>query len=296
MVKMIVTVGLPASGKSTYFNSLEDFIYISSDDIREKDFGDIATQDHNSEVFALMLSRTIENLKNGHNVYYDACNINRKRRIHLINSICQRMRGTEVEIEAIVFSTPYEFCLENNRSRERKIPEYVIKKMYMSFQVPSVDEGFDSVKLYNINPKFMETEDIDQENPHHSLALMEHLDKAADIAIHNDYNRFVIAAALHHDNGKPFCKTFKTRAGVEDNVAHYYNHANVGAYNFLTWKYFDNYTTRDYMNFFLHVALLIEYHMDFFAGENRLKKIKKLHGLQFYNELFQLHLCDILAH
>ena len=126
MPVLYMPIGIPGSGKSTYYknNFNEDkTVLISSDAIRKEVFGDENDQEHNSEVFELMRKRTIDALKNNKDVYYDATNISSKRRIALFNC-SEDIRNAEKV--AIVFCTPLEVAIERNNNRERKVPKDVI--------------------------------------------------------------------------------------------------------------------------------------------------------------------------
>ncbi len=295
MNKIIISVGLPASGKSTYFKKKEfnDYYYVSSDEIREKVFNNVNDQTHNGEVFDIMFKESISALRNKSNVIYDATNVNRKRRISLIKRLRQNI---DCIIECVLFVTPYSICLERNNNRERTIPEYVINRMYRSFQIPSIDEGFDSIKIYNNEPLPIQTIDIPQDNPHHTLSLADHMKVAKEFAIKNNYNSLVITATAYHDIGKSFTKTFYDRKGVFSNIAHYYNHNNVGAYNYLASKKFYGDIYNEIVDNEITIALLIEHHMDFYSGEKALEKVRNLYGDRFFEYLTQLHNCDMAAH
>jgi predicted kinase len=76
-------IGLPGSGKSYQaerFAEQYDANIHSSDAIREELSGDINNQDINDLVFKTLHSRIKEDLCNGKNCIYDACNISYKRR------------------------------------------------------------------------------------------------------------------------------------------------------------------------------------------------------------------------
>lgn len=54
MTTFTMAVGLPGSGKSTYYGCLsryENIDRVSSDEIRDRCFGDANDQTHNNEVF-----------------------------------------------------------------------------------------------------------------------------------------------------------------------------------------------------------------------------------------------------
>ena len=80
MGKLIVLVGLPGSGKSTYAkrykeeNNTEEVEILSSDALRREMFGYLC-QDRNQELFSEMFKRTVAFLKENKTVIYDATNI-----------------------------------------------------------------------------------------------------------------------------------------------------------------------------------------------------------------------------
>jgi predicted kinase len=143
MSKLTVLVGIPASGKSTYASEVEDAIVLSSDQLRIELYGDVDNQDNNGELFQELNRRAKEALNNGQNVILDATNINAKRRIHLVQ---QEFRDYPNKV-ARVYLTPYELCLKRNSERERKVPNHVIKRMYLNFQIPTYEEGWSDIEF-----------------------------------------------------------------------------------------------------------------------------------------------------
>ena len=184
MNKLYMMIGLPASGKSTIAKDIaksEGAIIVSSDEIRKELFGDINDQSNNVKVFEEVINRAKFYLANKYNVIIDATNINYKKRRHLLNSI-DNLHGKDRI--AILVATPYEECLERNKLRERKVPEKVIKRMYFNFYIPQYYEGFDDIQIrYNSGYifAFEDLEDMPQDNPHHTLTILEHCRKTQDI-------------------------------------------------------------------------------------------------------------------
>ncbi len=83
-------VGLPASGKSRFAKEMTDCfggVIYSSDKIREELSGNINNQDINNEVFNILHKRVKENLQKGINIFYDATNINYKRRMSFLKEL-----------------------------------------------------------------------------------------------------------------------------------------------------------------------------------------------------------------
>lgn len=285
------------SGKSTIAKSIPNSIIISTDKIREEITGKESNQDKNILVFDIAYNRIKFNLTNNkyENVIFDATNINYKRRIDLIN----KFRKYADEINAYLILTPYEECLERNNNRERKVPEEVIKKMYMNFYIPQIFEGFDNISInYNTDKIFYMEElknklNIPHDNPNHELSILEHSDSAY-LYLENKFGQCALTLAGYlHDIGKPFCKTFINSKGEKTEIAHYYSHEKVGAYDSLF------YTEEYALEYQLYIAQLIQWHMllhDKNLSEKTILKYQKLFGEEFWNDLQELHKADLTAH
>lgn len=144
---LIVTVGLPSSGKTSW---VDDFIgenqgkaidVISSDKIREEVFNDIEDQNHNSEVFDLMKRRTKESLSQGHVAIYEATNISSKRRRALLKELNKYYDKAICLFKYKRLSA----CQIDNEERDREVPSDVIDRMYRNFEIPHKNEGFDEI-------------------------------------------------------------------------------------------------------------------------------------------------------
>jgi predicted kinase len=301
MNKIITLIGLPASGKSTIAKDIsikENAIIHASDELRKELFGEEDIQDKNDKVFQELHKRIKQNLSEGKNILYDACNISAKRR----KAFLDELKKFDCEKICYVIATPYEKCLEQNKLRDRQVPEYVIKKMYLNFDVPAYFEGWDKIEIiYNgiieedYLTLFKRLDEINQENSHHSWTIGIHC-KACSAHVysimirdrlHSDES--LIAAALYHDIGKEFTKSFKNSKGEITEEAHYYNHHNVSAYNALFYL-----KDKEYM---LDTCQLINYHMKpfFIDTEKARNKFINLVGQGFYDRLMLLHEADKMA-
>lgn len=306
MATVYITVGLPASGKDYYFKenfSNRHIVHLSSDNIREKCYGDINDQTHNKEVFKIMEIELVKALKNDLDVYYNATNLSSKRRKELIKTIIGT-KGKDFQINRtviILFVSRYETCLERNRKRKRVVPEEAMKRMIKNFEPPHRSEGWNNIVIigekecpnnycYDI---LEEAQHISHDNPHHTLTIGEHMSKAISLYLNDGHEIDNIYYALAcHDLGKSFCKVFTNYKGDKiTEVAHYYCHENVGAYFWLSGMY-ELVETEDY----LYIADLIFCHMEFYAGPNRLEKIRMKYGDKFFKDLKTLHYYDKKAH
>lgn len=296
MSKCIMLIGLPGSGKSywskKYIQENPDTILVSSDSIREEVFGDVNDQAHNGEVFNIVHKRVVSAIKNGKDVILDATNLSRKRRIGFLKSI------PKCEVCAVVFAIPFEECCKRNAARERVVPQEAMERMYRSFQPPHYAEGFDDIQIVGSKDVGLyiykcEQENIEtpHDNSHHTFSCGIHCLEAEQY-IKNKYPNEVDLqmAARFHDVSKYKCKVFHNAKGEPTEEAHYYNHENVSAYDFIV-HYFLMPPKR-----VIHIANLIANHMVFYAGEQAMEKRRKLYGEKFWSDLKKIHEADVAAH
>ena len=286
----IMMVGLPGSGKSTDASELaiaHDATIFSSDSLREELFGDINHQADNTKLFEELHKRIKDCLKEGKSAIYDATNINYKRRMaflaELKNIPCKKI--------CVLMATPYEECLKRNAERDRKVPEDVIKRMYMNISIPYWYEGWDDIQIKystmskkNIMMWLGEHIYDSQDNPHHSLTLGDHCLKTGTQLADNPV---LMCAGLLHDCGKPFVKSFVNARGEQTEVAHYYQHQCPSSYDSLFFSMPVDVNPLD-------VAILINLHMQpYFNKEEKTKnKYRKLWGEELYNNVMKLHAAD----
>lgn len=238
MPKLVLLVGIPGSGKSTYAaNYLPAYpkqkVHLSSDSIRAELYGDESIQGNPSEVFSLMQTRAVEALNNGYDVVYDATNLTRKDRASII-SLCPKF----VQIEAHIIWAPIETCIERDASRDRTVGKEVINKMLKRFQAPYYDEGIDGIKV--IKPEDFDRGEyyyecdlamsIPHDNPHHTLDIDDHCFMAGVYIRKKCSNLDLIRAADIHDIGKPYVKSFTDSKGNPCDIAHYFQHQCIGAW------------------------------------------------------------------
>lgn len=296
MNKLIMLIGLPASGKSTwsskYMECHENTELVSSDSIREEVFGDVNDQTHNGEVFNIVHKRVVAAIKSGKDAILDATSLSRKRRINFIKSI------PECETCAVVFAIPFELCCERNAARKRVVPQSVMERMYRSFQPPHYAEGFDDIQIVGAGDVGLyiykcEQENIEtpHDNSHHSFSCGVHC-LEAERYIKDKYpdEDDLQMAARFHDVGKYKCKVFHNAKGEPTEEAHYFNHENVSAYDFMV-HYFPMPPQK-----VIHIANLIANHMVFYAGEQAMEKRRKLYGEKFWEDLKKIHEADVSAH
>ena len=307
--KLIMLVGLPGSGKTTFAkNNCCDFIVHSSDDLRVELYDNVNDQTHNAELFIELHKRVKEDLKRGNNVVYDATNLNKKRRIAFL----QELKNIPCYKECVVCLVPSEDCLRRNLLRDRAVPLSVLHRMYLNFQPPHKHEGFDNIKLYygfdgdeyeecvnyyNSTRFFKDSINFDQENHHHSLTLGEHCIEAAKY-IKDKYplREDLFLAAFYHDQGKLSTKIFYKPDGKLDEEAHYYQHHCVGAYD--SFFYLFNYGCS--VDEILYISNLIYFHMhpymSWYQSDKAMVKDRWLIGDKMFKDVLALHEADLAAH
>lgn len=278
MNTLYILVGIPGCGKTSLIKAQakEEHIILSSDELRVELYG-FEDQTHNGEVFQEMNKRTRDAGKEGKTVWYDATNINRKRRV----ALAKEMQKYFTHIEAIMCVCPIEDLILRNETREeRHLPIEKLKQMIQSIQIPTIHEyPYDNVAyVYTGNNNgFMRDIDMsigmmhlmeyDQNNKYHNETLGRHI-----IRTYNNCGENVLAkmAAFWHDMGKPFCRTTDG-----DGESHYYGHAFVSAYMYLA------YMTQVVQPISTFVILLIEFHDQIFNFGHDIEKMKECYSKKY---------------
>ncbi len=303
MGKLIMMVGLPASGKSTYAKELarthaEAFVF-SSDDYRERLLHDVNDQSQNELVFQTLYADARKCLEQNCTAIIDATNISRKSRRRCL----EKFKDMDIIRECCIIPTFFNVCIDRDENRERTVGKDVIMKFARSFEVPMPFEGFDDIYVPagldykyvqdNWCPTVERMTTFDQKNKHHKFLLGEHCNAVTEGIMEADdepgaYDIRLAAAAMYHDVGKLYTQTID-----EEGQAHYYNHANISALWFLGDK---DLACQQWMHErFIDTAFFIGEHMhirDIVKSEKAINKYKKLFGESYYNALKLFMECD----
>lgn len=154
--ELIVLVGVPGSGKSTWTNkftasSSKNFTVVSSAAVLEE----VALEKGKSytEVYADSIgyatAKTKQNLREaferGDNIIYDRTNVSKKSRRGLLD----RAKQYRYKAVAVVFNTEDKEVERRLKLRHEQtgkhIPDFVMKDMYAKWEAPTREEGFEVV-------------------------------------------------------------------------------------------------------------------------------------------------------
>ena len=327
MSKFIMLCGLPASGKTTLAKQLaktENAVVLSSDDLRVEMFGDVSHQEDNNEIFEEMNERTNELLSKGQNVIYDATNLNRKRRKHLINYVIKANEKIVYYLNNSLTTILY----RNSIRKERIVPNKIIERMYKTLQIPVKNEGWDDVIFTGVEDDYYlkkyrkQYENLIIEKPDHDRLFIElgvyirDFDTVYNLPHDSSYHSFSVSrhiyhvykyifenykeqdkllmlwAALFHDLGKAFCKSFVNYKGEEKRYANFIGHEFVSSQQSAWWL-----TALGYDDHFVKdVSTLVQFHMiPMKANEKKLNEVKQLIGENLFEKLMFLHEADMQA-
>ena len=142
-MRIVVLVGLPGSGKSTYLEQM-GVSGLASDAIRKLLADDETDQTIHVRVFQTLRYLLEQRLAIGRAVtYIDATNLTPEERAPYLAI----GRAWGCDVEAVFFDVPLDVCLERNAQRQRVVPGEALAKMAAKLVPPSVEEGFTRVTV-----------------------------------------------------------------------------------------------------------------------------------------------------
>jgi predicted kinase len=140
-MRIVVLVGLPGSGKSTYL-AQRGVSGLSSDAIRNLLADDETDQTIHDRVFQTLRYLLRQRLAIRRPVtFIDATNLTVEERRPYIGI----GKSYGCQVEAVFFAVPLEVCRARNAQRQRVVPEDAMAKMSGKLVPPDVEEGFSRV-------------------------------------------------------------------------------------------------------------------------------------------------------
>jgi predicted kinase len=147
--EVVLAIGLPGSGKSSWFKRHE-ITPLSSDMLRSLLFDDPTEQRFQDLIFSnlrsMLKARLIARRPTN---YVDATNLTPHERANWI----KLAKDYGYEAQAVFFDVPVEVCLERNLRRQRVVPEDVMRRMAAKLRPPSFQEGFAKITVVKVKKK-----------------------------------------------------------------------------------------------------------------------------------------------
>lgn len=155
--KLYIPIGIPASGKTTYWNDhfdKEQVLRISRDDINTMLSGAVYTQNINNVIKDAETTLLESAINTGFSIYIDRVNLTPKSRKRFINKA--KNINSKLYVVALYFEPNLKEAVLRNESRtdktldQREKLEDFIPEALRTLTEPSFDESFD--EIHYINP------------------------------------------------------------------------------------------------------------------------------------------------
>jgi len=146
---VILAIGLPGSGKSSWFKR-HNIHPLSSDLLRELLFDDAQEQRFQDLVFSNLRSMLKARLIARRPMnYVDATNLTPHDR----HSWIKLAKDYGYEVQGLFFDVPLEVCLERHKRRGRVVPEDIMRRMAQKLRPPTFEEGFSKLTVVRVKQK-----------------------------------------------------------------------------------------------------------------------------------------------
>ncbi|MBV9341057.1 MAG: AAA family ATPase [Acidobacteria bacterium] len=146
---VVLAVGLPGSGKSSWFkrhniNPLSSDLVraLLFDDPNEQRFQELVFSNLRSMLRARLIARRPLN-------YVDATNLT----AHDRHSWIKLAKDLGYEVQAVYFDVPLEVCLARNQRRQRVVSEDVMRRMADKLKPPAFEEGFSKITVVRVKQR-----------------------------------------------------------------------------------------------------------------------------------------------
>ena len=151
--KLYLLMGAPGSGKSTYLKNRfsQPPVVVSRDAIR---FNMVREDEEyfskEKEVFREYIEQIRIALKFNKEVFADATHLNENSRAKVLFALGKDLK--DVEVNVIWVRVPLEVAITQNELRlgtRAYVPKSVIRRMYSQATMPSKEEGFEHIYIYD---------------------------------------------------------------------------------------------------------------------------------------------------
>ena len=163
MKELVLMMGVPGSGKSTYARNILKYgdIYISRDEIRysiltdEDDY--FAKENEVIKTFIQYIDEALIDTQYQGKVYADATHLSPKSRAQVLNQLKNKNK-----VSVIYLDVPLNVILVRNAQREGRalVPENVIRRMYKSIILPTKAEGIEKLITIDENQEVKEIREL----------------------------------------------------------------------------------------------------------------------------------------
>jgi predicted kinase len=152
MSKCYQLIGVPCAGKSTWIKNQEwakDCVVVSTDEFVEdyaRECGSTYSEvfdDYMPTAVKLMADRVVRAREQGRDIIWDQTSVSVKSRKRKFNML------PNYEHIAVVFTTPDEGELTRRLASRpgKNIPDFVMRSMIDSFEMPTLEEGFTEIEI-----------------------------------------------------------------------------------------------------------------------------------------------------
>lgn len=150
MPEILILIGLPGSGKSTYRNKIrsesKNYLELSTDDMIDeiaqqqgKTYTEVFPSVNMKYLTKRMIESFKEGLEQGRNIIIDRTNMSKKRRKEFLDMVPENY-----EKVAVVFVIPDNILKQRLKSRAdatgKSIPDFVVTNMAKSYESPDKEE------------------------------------------------------------------------------------------------------------------------------------------------------------
>lgn len=131
--QMLIFIGIPASGKTSFYNRFykNGYKHINLDTLKTRYQENLAINEY---------------LKNNENIVIDNTNITKEERQKYISA----GKENNYKIMGYYFKSSINECIERNEKRKNKIPRTAVANKFNHLEIPSFDEGFDELYYVSI--------------------------------------------------------------------------------------------------------------------------------------------------